>query len=206
MDEAITVWMPPAGIDRGSGGDLRSCDRQTPFHPDSTERRDLCAPGGQLAESRPTQIDGSACVSGRTSGRVGRHYAWLRVGRLVSDFCAGVRRGRSGLAHGPEAERTLREPSFWRARAPIAICGPTARMERSEPLAGASRRPRTVPDIDPQAGVGGRSMGGISGQVVGVVGAVGVVRLGCRGGLRWFPGPARGSSPPRFRAWTRSCP
>jgi hypothetical protein len=25
-------------------------------------------------------------------------------------------------------------------------------MERSEPLAGASRRPSTVPDIDPQAG------------------------------------------------------
>ncbi len=37
-------------------------------------------------------------------------------------------------------------------------------------------------------------------------GAVVEVRLGCRGGLRWFRGPARGSSPPRSHAWTRSCP
>ncbi len=64
---------------------------------------------------------------------------------------------RSGRAFGASvpldrlAEATP-DPSIWRARAPIAICGPTARMERSEPLAGASRRPSTVPDIDPQAG------------------------------------------------------
>jgi hypothetical protein len=44
---------------------------------------------------------------------------------------------------------------IWRARAPIAIYGSIARMERSEPLAGASRRPSTVPDIDPRAGVVG---------------------------------------------------
>src|ERR1035441_3543109 len=46
----------------------------------------------------------------------------------------------------------MRELSLWRARVPISICGPTARMERSGPLAGVSRRPSAVPDIDPQAG------------------------------------------------------
>src|SRR5665213_4428933 len=50
------------------------------------------------------------------------------------------------------------EPSIWRARAPISICGPTARMERSEALAGASRHPSTVPDIDPRAGVRGHPL------------------------------------------------
>jgi hypothetical protein len=68
------------------------------------------------------------------------------------DFCARVRSGRGDLPQEPGTERDVREPSIWRARAPIPIYGSIARMERSEPLAGASRRPSTVPDIDPQAG------------------------------------------------------
>ena len=48
---------------------------------------------------------------------------------------------------------------IWRTRAPISIYGPTAGMERSEPLAGVSRRPSAVPDIDPRAGSSGADAG-----------------------------------------------
>jgi hypothetical protein len=41
---------------------------------------------------------------------------------------------RAGRSHS-RTLRSLREPSIWRTQVPISICGPTARMERSEPLA-----------------------------------------------------------------------
>ena len=44
---------------------------------------------------------GSACVGSRVGGRVGRHYAWLRIGMPASDFCARVRSGRGGLTCEP---------------------------------------------------------------------------------------------------------
>jgi hypothetical protein len=79
---------------------------------------------------------GSACVVSRVDGRVGCHYAWLRVGGQLRTLVL-VRSGRG--------------PLIWHARAPIQVCGSTDRRERSELLAGASRRSGTVPDIDPQA-------------------------------------------------------
>jgi hypothetical protein len=74
---------------------------------------------------------GSLCDVNRVGGRVGRHYAWLRVGGPASDFCARVRSGRGGLTREPGTMRSFREPSIWRIWAPISVCGPTARMERS---------------------------------------------------------------------------
>ena len=69
----------------------------------------------------------------------------LRV-RPVGTRRRSRRTRRSGVI------RVTPDPSIWRARGPNSIYGQTARMERSEPLARASRRPCTVPDIDPQAG------------------------------------------------------
>jgi len=43
---------------------------------------------------------------------------------------------------------------IWRTRAPIPTCCPTTRMERSEPLAGVSRRPSVAPNVDPRTGLG----------------------------------------------------
>ena len=62
-----------------------------------------------------------------------------------------------------------------RARVPIPMCCWLARMKQSGPLAGASRRPSTVADIEPQAGgraaatgrdPGGREWGRSLGDVV----------------------------------------
>jgi len=65
-----------------------------------------------------------------------------------------VRSGRGGLTCEPGTVRSFREPlSIWRTWGLISSCGPTARMERSGPLAGVSRRSSSVPDIDLRAGV-----------------------------------------------------
>jgi len=53
------------------------------------------------------------------------------LGRAAPDLCACVRSGQVGLAHEPGTMRSFREPSIWRTRAPISICGPTDQMERS---------------------------------------------------------------------------
>src|SRR5664280_2088359 len=105
-----------------------------------------------IARVIATPNAGSALGVDPATHHAGRHYAWLRVGRPAPDFCARVRCRRDDLTHEPGSERGVREPSIWRARAPISICGPTAQMERSGPLAGVSRRPSAAPDIDPRAG------------------------------------------------------
>jgi hypothetical protein len=66
-----------------------------------------------------------------------------------------VRSGRGGLTCERGTMRSFWEPLVWRTRALISSCGPTARMERSGPLAGVSRRSSTMPDIDPRSIVGG---------------------------------------------------
>jgi hypothetical protein len=61
------------------------------------------------------------------------------VGRAV-DPCRPTSQGRD-------------DRLIWRTRAPISMCGPADRMERSEPLAGVSRRPSAAPNVDPRTGM-----------------------------------------------------
>jgi len=86
------------------------------------------------------QIAGSALGVNPMTGRVGVIMRGCGLGGQLRTFV----RVRSG-----------RGPLIWHARAPIPVCGPTARMERSEPLAGVSRPPGAVPDIDPRVTVWG---------------------------------------------------
>ena len=53
--------------------------------------------------------------------------------------------------------RLSEKRGIWRTLRPISICGPTARTERSRPLAGVSRRSNAPPDIDPRAGDRGQT-------------------------------------------------
>jgi len=84
----------------------------------------------------------------------------VAVARTVGgdDRCTGS--GRPGWSRTRTVGPDRHAGTVWRARAPIAICGPTARMERSGPLAGVSRRPSGGPDIDPRAGVWGHPRAG----------------------------------------------
>jgi hypothetical protein len=53
-----------------------------------------------------------------------------------------IRSGRGGLTYEPGTVRNFRKPLMlmWHARALIPVRGSTGPRERSEPLAGASRR------------------------------------------------------------------
>ena len=72
---------------------------------------------------------------------VGRAITVRLAGRAV-DPCRPTSQGRD-------------DRLIWRTRAPISMCGPADRMERSEPLAGVSRRPSAAPNVDPRTSVNG---------------------------------------------------
>jgi hypothetical protein len=103
---------------------------------------------GQSVTPTATPNAGSALGVNPVTGRVGRHYAWPSSGPSPATIGALVQ--VAGMVSDTNREP---RPSSGNRRSGVLNVRPD-RSDRaiSRPLAGVSRRPSAVPDIDPQAG------------------------------------------------------